>query len=199
MYAVYKCALGSERMMEILVSYYNIIIAKGYYPKRWLKILDAMLGKGKGMIVGKLRTITLIEADLQNIMRIYLEDLDEEMIESDDRFSKSKYGSRKNYSIETAILEKRLTFDHSLISSKPTIYHLTDLQSCYDRQLANIGGIVEELVGRDRRAIKLITKVIPNWEHYLSTAFGISKKYYGGEERNLAGTGQGNRFSGDIC
>jgi len=70
-----------------------------------------MLGKGKGMIIGKLRTITLIEADLQNIMRIYLEDLDEEIIESDDRFSKSNYGSRKNYSIETAILEKRLTFD----------------------------------------------------------------------------------------
>ena len=70
-----------------------------------------MLGKGKGMIIGKLRTIMLIEADLQNIMRIYLEDLDEEIIESDDRFSKSNYGSRKNYSIETAILEKRLTFD----------------------------------------------------------------------------------------
>jgi len=161
-YVVYKCALESEQMMDILVAYYNIIIAKGYYPKWWLKILDTMLGKGKEMIVGKLRMITLIEADLQNIMRIYLEDSDEEMIESDDRFAKSNYGSRKNYSIETAILEKRLTFDHSFISSKPTIYHLADLQSCYDRQLANIGGIVEELVGRDRRAIKLITKVIPN-------------------------------------
>jgi len=78
------------------------------------------------------------------------------------------------------------------LSGKLTIYHLTDLQSCYNRQLANIGGIVEESVGRDRQAIKLITKVIPNWEHHLSTAFGISKKYYGGEQRHLAGTGQGN-------
>lgn len=143
-YAVYKCSLGSDRMTLILVSYYNIIIANGYYPKRWLKILDAILGKGKGMIIGKLRTITLIEADLQNIMRIYLDDEIEEKIESDERFSKSNYGSRKNYSIETAILEKRLTFDNSLLSGKSTIYHLTDLQSCYDRQLANIGGIVEE-------------------------------------------------------
>ena len=75
------------------------------------------------------------------------------------------------------------------MSGKLTIYHLTDLQSCYDRQLANIGGIVEESVGRDRQAIKLITKVIPNWKHHLSTAFGISEKYYGGEQRHLAGTG----------
>ena len=158
-----------------------------------------MLGKGKGMIIGKLRTITLIEADLQNIMRIYLEDLDEEIIESDDRFSKSNYGLRKNYSIETAILEKRLMFDQSLLLGKLTIYHLTDLQSCYDRQLANIGRNVEESIGRDRQAIKLITKVIPNWEYHLSTAFGISEKYYGGEQRHLAGTGQGNQFSGDVC
>ena len=73
-YATYKCTLGCERMTEILVTYYNILIEKGYYPKRWLKILDAMLEKGKGMILGKLRTITLIEADLQYIMRLYLED-----------------------------------------------------------------------------------------------------------------------------
>jgi len=33
----------------------------------------------------------------------------------------------------------------------------------------------------------------------LSTAYGITDNYYGGEEKNLAGTGQGNRFSGDVC
>ena len=46
--------------------------------------------------------------------------------------------------------------------------------------------------------MKLITKVIPNWQHYVSTAFGISEKYYSGENNNLAGTGQENRFSGDV-
>jgi len=132
-YATYKCTLGSERMIEILVTYYNILLKNGYYPKWWLKILDIMLGKGKGIILGKLRIIALIKVDLQYIIRIYLEDDEEEMIKLDERFSKSNYGSRKNYSIETAILEKRLTFDNSLLSSKLTIYHLTNLQSCYDR------------------------------------------------------------------
>ena len=86
-----------------------------------------MLSKGKGMIIGKLRTITLIEVDLQLLMRIYFEDSHEEMIETDKRFSKSNYGSRKNYSIESTILEKRLSFDNSMICGKKTIYHLTDL------------------------------------------------------------------------
>ena len=141
------------------------------------------------MILGKLRIIILIEVDLQYIMRIYLSDKSKELIELDKRFSKSNYRSRKNYLIKTAILEKWLTFDSSLLSNKLTIYHLADLQSCYDRQLANIGGILEESVRRNRKAMKLITKVIPNQMHYLSTVFGISENYYGGESNQLVGTG----------
>ena len=77
-----------------------------------------MLEKGKGMVLGKLQIITLIEADMQNVMRIFLNDRDEEIIETDERFSKANYGSRKNYSIKTAMLEKQLTFDNSLITNK---------------------------------------------------------------------------------
>ena len=139
-----------------------------------------MIGKGKGMVLGKLWIITLIEADLQFIMRIYLGDEDQELIENDNRFSKANYGSRRNYSIETALLEKRLIFDNSMISGKETIYAITDLQACYDRQLAEIGSIVEESAGRNRAAVKLMSKVIPQWRHYIRTGFGISHSYYGG-------------------
>ena len=114
--------------------------------------LDAMLSKGKGTIFGKLRTITLIEADLQCIMRACFSDDEEEKIEYDEKFSKANYGSRKNYSIESAILEKRLVFDDSLLSNKKTMHRLTDLKSCYYRQLVNIGGLTEESIGRDRNA-----------------------------------------------
>ena len=125
------------------------------------KVLDVILREGKGMILGKLRTITLIEADLQYIMRIFLNDGKEERIEIDMRFSKSNYGSRKNYSIETALLEKRIVFDNSLISYKKNIYHLTDLKSYYDRQLVNIGALIEESIGVNKNVMQLMTKIIP--------------------------------------
>ena len=73
------------------------------------------------------------------------------------------------------------------------------MQSCCDRQLAEIGGILEESVGRYRAVIKLISKAIPKWRHQICTGFGISDFYYGGEDNPLAGTGQGNRFLGDVC
>ena len=159
-------------MTNLLVTYYNIILKNRYYPTRWEKILDVMLSKGKGMILGKLRTITLIEADIQYIMRIVLNDGDKERIEDDERFSKSNYGSRKNYAIESALLEKRIVFDNSLIRCKKNIYHLTDLKSCYDRQLVNIGTLIEESIGVNRNGMQLILKIIPR---YISN---IKNTYY---------------------
>ena len=66
-------------------------------------------------------------------MRIALNSKGQELIENDQRFLKANFGSRKNYSINTALLQKRLIMDNSLISSKHTIHTMTDLQSCYDR------------------------------------------------------------------
>ena len=132
------------------------------------------------------------------MMQIYLKSDKEEMIEKDQCFSKVQYGARKNFSIEIALLEKQLVFDNSLIETKPTIYTLTDLQSCYDWQLLNIGSIVEEAVGRNRYAMKLYTKLIPNFRYYVSTVFWVSTNFYEGEDKNLAGTRQGNKFS-KVC
>ena len=36
-------------------------------------------------------------------------------------------------------------------------------------------------------------------ENYVCTTFGVSKECYGGRNRKLAGTGQGNVVSGNIC
>ena len=136
-------------MTWILVNFYNIIIKEQYYPQQWLNLLETILEKGKGPLLGKLRNITLIEGDLQMMMRLHLNSEKEEFIETDSCFSKANYGSRKKYSIEIVLLEKRLILDNSLITTKPTVYTLTDLQSYYDCQLSNIGSIIEETVGRN--------------------------------------------------
>ena len=92
-YSTYKCALESEEMNKILVIFYNTIIKHQIYPKRWLKVLDIILEKGKGPILGKLRTIQLIEADLQLIIRIYIGGRNDDQIATDQRLSKFNYGS----------------------------------------------------------------------------------------------------------
>ena len=63
-YSIYKCTLGSETMTSIFIQFYNMIISKYYYSNRWLSILDIIIEKGKGLILGKLCRIQLIEANM---------------------------------------------------------------------------------------------------------------------------------------
>ena len=98
-----------------------------------MKILDIVIEKGKELILGKLRIIQLIEADLQLLMRIFMGSRNEGLIKKDHRISKSNFGLRKHYSIKIAILKKRLLYDTSMISRETTVHNLTDLQACYNR------------------------------------------------------------------
>ena len=74
-------------MVKILVIFYNTIVKKGHYLNRLLKLLAVILEKGKGPIIGKLRTIQLIEADLQLLMCIFIGGRNDENLESDSRLS----------------------------------------------------------------------------------------------------------------
>ena len=78
-----------------------------------MKVLDIMLDKGKGIIIGKLRTIQLVEADLQLLMRIFVGNRTSGLIKDDPSISKFNFRSRKLYSIDEAILEKRLIYKSS--------------------------------------------------------------------------------------
>ena len=55
-----------------------------------------------------------------------------ERIENDARTSKHNYGSRSGYSIENALLEKRLIVDHAKKSGEDNVCAVSDLEACYD-------------------------------------------------------------------
>ena len=104
---------------------------------------------------------------------------------------------RQGHSIEEVILEKRLIYDISRMNRKPIAQMITDLEACHDRELSQIAGMVEELVGIKRAGIKLIVKILLILKHKICTGFGISIESYHSNKYLLGGTGQGNRFSGD--
>jgi len=113
--------------------------------------------------------------------------------------SKFNFGSRQFYSITDALLEKRLMYSTSMLTKQKTVYVVTDLAACYDRQLSNYESLVLEYVGVDRNIALLIAKVLPIFNHHVCTGFGISKGSYGSETEILGGTGQGNLASCESC
>ena len=80
-------------------------------------------------------------------------------------------------------------YDVAIRDGKPMLHNISDLKACYDRQLPNLGCLVQESVGVEREATKVFAKVLPIMEYYVCTDFGISKSTYGNSISKLGGTG----------
>ena len=65
-------------------------------------------------------------------MRVFLGQQNQGRIKYDMRLSKFNYSSRKGYSIEEIILEKRLLYNISIRDYYPIVHIITNLESCYD-------------------------------------------------------------------
>ena len=65
-----------------------------------------MLEKGKGLMLGKLWTMQLIESNLQLLVNIFINERKKIKIENDKWISNINYRSRSRYSIKDIILEK---------------------------------------------------------------------------------------------
>ena len=76
-------------------------------------------------MLGSLRNIQLIEGDIQILISILINQRNKFKIEIDPRIVKSNYGSRPHYSIEDALLEKRLIYNNSILKGKCMILQLT--------------------------------------------------------------------------
>ena len=51
-YAVCKCTLFCDRIVEVLEKFYNLILRYNHCPERWIKAVDIMTEKGKGPKLG---------------------------------------------------------------------------------------------------------------------------------------------------
>ena len=111
--------------------------------------------------MSKLRIKQIIEVDLKLLMRIFLGIRTEYNYENEKIISKHDHGYRKGYHVESAFLEKMITLDLAKRTEDKVSHVISDLEKFYDRQLPNIEGIVEESIGVNKEAIKLVTKVLP--------------------------------------
>jgi hypothetical protein len=133
-----------------------------------------MIEKGKGLVLSKLKTIQLIEADMQLLMRILINIRNKFRIEKNKRIAKGNYGSRPHYSIEDIILKKRLVYINALMTGAKNIYNMTDLEAYYDRKLAKIDFIMLELVGAKRKLMQLLIKILLIMQYHAYTEYRAS-------------------------
>ena len=172
-----------------------IPMVTGYSPSRWKTGTDVMLLKAPEVyFLDKLRTIVLYESDFNHENKRLGRDAMNLALQN-KQIAQEQY-SRPGRSAQDNALSKRLVFDYFRLRKQPFGMCACDLKSCYDRVVHTAASLALQRVGVPLPQIQCMFGTIQKLIHRIRTAFGLSKKSFGGSNKTFSrppqGMGQGN-------
>ena len=120
----------------------------------------SLMKKGKGITPGDMRTIWLMEADVNAGAKIhFVKRMMNETAIPNGLIPVSQYAKKHNKAIEAAIV-KVLFFDYLRQTRKPGIIFASDLMQCFDRMAHPVCSLVFQRLGVDFSVIRCMLTVI---------------------------------------
>ena len=110
-----------------------------------------MIEKGKGVRTKKPWTLEITEGGTQLTMRIFLWGRMSNEVEEVKRFPENDHGPQRGHSIKSALLEKRLMFDHAKKAGDVSACEMQDLQAWCNVQTRRSCSVAEEAIGVRRK------------------------------------------------
>ena len=181
-FGTFKASRGCKEAAQLHTTLARIPIKTGYVPEKWTTSVDSMLPKKEGeWRASKLRLTSLLHPDYNHNNKI-LGRIAMQNAEARSKLAPEQYGSRKHLSAEKHALNKRLMVDVLRLQRRPGIICANDAKACYDRILHFAAYISLRRVGIPKEAAISMLEPIRRLKHFIRTAYGDSKFYYGGDK-----------------
>jgi hypothetical protein len=179
------CAEGSDDGLADIQSAIHaammiVPLATGLCPERWKKAIDVMLEKIPGVVrYNKLRIIQLLEADLNQVLRItFTRNIAKLAKNNKGIISDHQYG-RAHATCMTPVLNKLLTVQLLIQKRTEGIVFDIDDKCCYDRIISGVALASLRHLGYSKESVKMLGLLWAQMEHRVCTGFEVSDKTYG--------------------
>jgi hypothetical protein len=153
-----------------------------------------MLEKIPGAVrSNKLRIIQLLEADLNQVLRIvFARNIAKLAKNNKGIISDHQYG-RAHTTCMTQVLNTLLTVQLLIQKRNEGIVFDNDAKGCYDRIISGVALASLRRMGYSKESVKMLGLIWAQMEHHVCTGFGVSDKAYGSTTiKLLYGIGQGS-------
>jgi hypothetical protein len=193
------CAEGSDGGLADLLSTVHAAIMSvpldsGFCPSRWKHAVDVILDKIPAVSRSdNLRIIQLLEADLNQVLRIaFARNIGRLAKEHGRIISKHQYG-RAHKTCTTPVLNKLLAVQLIIQKRIEGIVFDNEAQGCYDRIISGIALACLRRIGYSENSTRMLGLLWSQLEHHVATAYGASDKTYSSAlDKLLYGIGQGS-------
>jgi hypothetical protein len=117
----------------------TVPLATGFCPERWKKAIDVMSEKIPGVVrSNKLRIIQLLEADLNQVLRIAFARNIVKMAKNNKGIISNHQYDRAHATCMTPVINKLLTFQLLIQKRTEGIVLDNDAKGCYDRIISGV-------------------------------------------------------------
>jgi hypothetical protein len=170
----------------------------GFPNARWMRSIDVMLEKKKGVKkIHMLRIIALLEADFNTALKIFFARRLMDNAETAG-LNDEQWGSRRHRMALHPAMRKLMTFEYGRYMRSTIAMFAADLTACFDRMYPALGSVVSGKFGMDINVLRCKGQVMEGMERSVRTGYGVSTATYGNRpgEPLMAGEGQGK---GDVA
>jgi hypothetical protein len=180
-------------MLTAQANIINIPIQKGFSPKRWQKIVNAMLEKIPGRpYLHKLRVIHILEADYNLALKEIFGRRLLQNCEKHDKLGDIQDGFRKNRSTIRTLLQNELFCDYNKRLRINNFIGLTDISGCFDRIVTPLISLLNRRNGCPKEAVQMHARTLHGAKYHLKTKQGVSITHYtNSTDTPIHGNGQG--------
>jgi hypothetical protein len=171
----------------------KVPLTTGFCPERWKQAVDVMLEKIPGIPrSNKLRIIQLLEADLNQVLRItFARNISRQAKEHSGIISENQYG-RANKICLPPVLNKLLTVQLLIQKKTEGIVFDNDAKGCYGRIISGIALECLKRIGYSQKSVIVLGFLWSQLEHHVCTGYGVSDATYSSSmDKLLYGIGQG--------
>jgi hypothetical protein len=179
-----SCADGSDDgladiQVEVHAAMMTVPLDAGLFPNRWKQAVDVMLEKVPGISrLDKLRIIQLLEADLNQVLRIaFARNITCLTKYHEGIISEHQYG-RAHKTCMTPVLNKLLTVQILIQKKVEGIVFDNDAKGCYDRIISGISLACLKWIGYLSISVLMLGLLWDQLEHHIATGYGVSDKTY---------------------
>ena len=198
-YGHYRTLLRSPTILGIIAALANFCFQWGVTMKRWEKAIQPQIPKDEGTPrITRIRRITLLEADLNLCLSELFGRRLMANAEKHHLLHPHQYGSRKGKMCISAVLLKRLSYDHIRLTRTDAIMFDNDASACYDRIIPSLAGMMSRRAGMPWNGSHVLIRLLLNMEYYVRTAYGVSSIAFSNMTKLLLGVMQGAGHSGTL-
>ena len=167
-YGHYKAAMSSPKLIDLYTSMINFTLDNEHAPPRWLRATQIPIEKVPGNPrVDKLRTLQLLEGDMQRMMQIIWARRMVWNAEDKKQLMDNQMGSRKGKSALSAVLFKRLSYDIIRQRREAAAVFNNDASGCYDRMIPSIAMMACRALGLPRKAARLKLRMLQKMKYFV--------------------------------